>query len=218
MLIEYFNIDITHVKNEFYNFSVLYRSRNFNNNGNVNRELGLSCRKLKRREFAKFQYRFGKNRNLVIKELFEGRNNIGEIDKGGFLDFWKGIMVNDEDSCTSEMSESDVGLTELDVNFWRSITIEEIHNALPDMDKASGPDGVTAQQILYTPHVILCKILKIFICMGNIPRFLVDSKTVFLPKQVNSSDPSQFRPIFMSSLLCRLFHKVLAGRIQNFNN
>lgn len=40
----------------------------------------------------------------------------------------------------------------------------------------------------------------------------------FIPEMLNSNDPSHFRPLSMSSLLCRLFHKIIGQRIEKFNN
>lgn len=105
-----------------------------------------------------------------------------------------------------------------DIEFWRPVTLEELHSALPDLNKVPGPDGITARQILGLPRALLCKILNIFICLRGVPKFLNDSKTVFLPKKQNSNNPADFRPISMSSLLCRLFHKIIGSRIEHYNN
>ena len=39
--------------------------------------------------------------------------------------------------------------------------------------------------------------------------------TVLIPKSSDSVEPKQFRPITMGPILCRLFHKILASRIES---
>lgn len=52
----------------------------------------------------------------------------------------------------------------------------------------------------------------------RVPSFLAEAKTIFIPKKSNASTPGELRPISMSSLLHRLFHRILANRISSANN
>lgn len=40
----------------------------------------------------------------------------------------------------------------------------------------------------------------------------------FIPKVDGASDPCKFRPISMSSIICRLYHKIIANRLDCYNN
>lgn len=86
-----------------------------------------------------------------------------------FVDFWNKIMVNRDDLGVPDSLQGQ-GLND-DVEFWRLITLEEIHSALPDLEKAPGPDGISARQILNLPRVLLCKILNVFICLRGVRDF-----------------------------------------------
>lgn len=136
---------------------------------------------------------------------------------GEFVKFWHGIMANVQDAVVIDgLRKQELG--DDDIKFWRPITLDELHGASPDLEKSPGPDGITSRQILRIPRVLLCKIMNVFVCLRGVPKFLSDSRTVFIPKKVNSNDPSHFRPLSMSSLLCRLFHKILGQCIEHFNN
>lgn len=47
-----------------------------------------------------------------------------------------------------------------DVEFWRPITLQEILDAIPNLDKSAGPYGITATQSLKSPRAILCELLN----------------------------------------------------------
>ena len=42
---------------------------------------------------------------------------------------------------------------------------------------------------------------------------MLDGRTILIPKQVGTTDPASHRPITVSSVLTRLYNKILAGRL-----
>ena len=50
--------------------------------------------------------------------------------------------------------------------------------------------------------------------MAQVPVPLRESPTVFIPKKSGAVEPKDFRPITISSCFVRLFHKILASRLQ----
>lgn len=96
--------------------------------------------------------------------------------------------------------------------------MEELSKNLPHISSAAGPDGLTARKLVNAPRPLLCRILNSFMLARRVPGFLAGAKTIFIPKTHNVSSPGELRPISMSSLLHRLFHRVLANRISNTNN
>lgn len=88
----------------------------------------------------------------------------------------------------------------------------------PDLSSAAGPDGLTARKLVNSPRALLCRFLNAFLLARKVPDFLTRAKTIFIPKVDNASSPGDLRPITMSSLLHRLFHRILASRISSTND
>ena len=54
--------------------------------------------------------------------------------------------------------------------------------------------------------------------MGIFPSKLKQAKTIPIYKDGNEDDPSNYRPISLSSILNRLFEKVMYNRLKSFFN
>ena len=61
----------------------------------------------------------------------------------------------------------------------------------------------------------MCLRFNIYLLTSTAPSCYNKGLTTLIPKCKRSSDPSQFRPITLSSTLCRLFHKIIARRIES---
>ena len=60
----------------------------------------------------------------------------------------------------------------------------------------------------------MCLRFNIYLLTSTAPSCYKKGQTTLIPKCKKLSDPSQFRPITLSSILCRLFHKIIARRIE----
>lgn len=179
----------------------------------------LSNRQKKKKDFNVFQYAFKKNRARAVRSILDGDNSIENIKGRDVEEFWKNIMAPpNTDSESTDLPPPFQPSSDGDLEFWAPITIEEIHSNFPADGTAVGPDGVHVGKLRALPRVVLCKILNLFILAGRVPSFLTSSKTIFLPKSETSNSPSQLRPISMASTICRLYHKILANRTQQYNN
>ncbi len=103
-----------------------------------------------------------------------------------------------------------------------------ISNALKRTNRttAAGPDGVTVNQVLrFDPgQHVLTLLCNIALQTGCVPESWKGNRTILIPKKgkVNASDPSDprnkdvqnYRPITVSSLLSRAFHKVLLSLLR----
>lgn len=63
------------------------------------------------------------------------------------------------------------------------------------------------------PISILVRVLNIILWCGRMPRHLDMSKTIFIPKKDNSTDPGDIRPITIPSVIVRQLHTILAKRL-----
>ncbi|KAK8754746.1 hypothetical protein V5799_002552 [Amblyomma americanum] len=78
---------------------------------------------------------------------------------------------------------------------------------------APGLDGLTGKDLRRVPVALLLVLLDILILTRHLPVCLRNARTVFLPKILGADSAAQFRPITISSVLERLFHKILANRL-----
>lgn len=63
------------------------------------------------------------------------------------------------------------------------------------------------------PISILVRVLNIILWCGGLPRHLRMSRTIFIPKKDISTDPGDFRPITIPSVIVRQLHTILAKRL-----
>ncbi|KAK8778659.1 hypothetical protein V5799_020009 [Amblyomma americanum] len=78
---------------------------------------------------------------------------------------------------------------------------------------APGPDGLTGRDLREIPVAPLLVLLDILMLTRHLPVCLRNARIVFLPKIPGADTATQFRPITISSVLVRLFHKILANRL-----
>lgn len=131
------------------------------------------------------------------------------IDRDIIEPYWKKLMtrnLNRSPNLTNKNCETFDYL-------WKPIDMDEIVNCFPPRNTAPGPDGMNARILRSIPLQILIRILNIFMICGKVPEQLLKSKTILIPKNKSPKNPGEFRPITISSVMVRLFHRVLAKRL-----
>ncbi|KAI0986116.1 hypothetical protein GJ496_007212, partial [Pomphorhynchus laevis] len=122
---------------------------------------------------------------------------------------------------------SDPGLVDVPL-----ITSAQLSAVISKISKATavGPDKVSVQQILrFDPRLhILSLITNMILQAGYMPRTWRCNKSVLVPKKgkiTASSNPSaarhdiaNYRPITMSSVLCRIHHRLILGLLQDYDS
>ena len=56
--------------------------------------------------------------------------------------------------------------------------------------------------------------MNLWLVSCSMPTDLCEARTTLIPKVVGATEPSKFRPITVSSLLTRLYHRIVAKRIE----
>lgn len=79
---------------------------------------------------------------------------------------------------------------------------------------APGPDGLTVPELSKVPPGILALIYNNWLSHGYLPNELRASRTVFIPKKPDATSASELCPITLSSLLVRLYSRLLLIRLQ----
>ena len=90
----------------------------------------------------------------------------------------------------------------------------EVDLALEKMsDSAVGLDRIDYGKIKNGDLNLLVLVFNVILRTEVVPRWLIDGRVSLIPKSEKPENPGDFRPITVSSMLLRLFHKVLAARL-----
>ena len=84
---------------------------------------------------------------------------------------------------------------------------------------APGDDGITyhhLKKITSTHHFLATLFSKILLFSHSPPSSWCSAKTILIHKKGDPSKPSNFRPIALSSCVGKLFHKILARRLDTY--
>ncbi|MEG7522405.1 MAG: reverse transcriptase family protein, partial [Chromatiales bacterium] len=94
------------------------------------------------------------------------------------------------------------------------ITIDEVTRHLKELkDGAAGPDHRRKSDLLkLKPEALVCR-FNIWLLAGIAPNSFRQGVTVLIPKSPESTEPKNFRPITLGPILCRLYHRILAERV-----
>lgn len=192
-------------------FAGIVRPRPKRNPRTVSGPKGKRCQQ-RRYDYKMMQTNFRKNRSRTARELLSGRDGSGmqPHEVPGFFDHWSETYSPHENTCTDGIKPKGA---EYDV--WYEVSREEIHGALAGMKAGSscGPDGVSVKELKAAPDRVLMKMMNLFVLLGRLPKCLKRSKTVFIPKKKSPQLPTDYRPISLSSVISRLFNKIMAKRL-----
>ena len=94
------------------------------------------------------------------------------------------------------------------------ISATEVINCLASMDAKTAPglDQYTLSKVRQLPTHELVDRLNLWLLASTVPTALNEGYTSLIPKELPPTDPAQHRPITVSSILCRLYHKVISRR------
>ena len=101
-----------------------------------------------------------------------------------------------------------------------TLSTEGICNLLAQLDvhKAVGPDFITARILKETRHAIAPLLYTIFsssLLTGVVPRDWRSANVIPIYKNGNHQDPVNYRPISLTSIVSKLFEKIVALHITN---
>lgn len=174
-----------------------------------------SRRKRKRREYARMQELFRKRQGDCARAVLNGTPEVLVEDPHQLLAEWEKVMCPPAHEvtapATAEMQEEEP--SEALVNLFYPVTSQEVTSNLPPVKSAPGPDGFTARLLRTVSNVTLEVIMNLLALMKRVPESLRGARTVFIPKKSPAKCHSDFRPITVSSVLLRLYHRILAKRL-----
>lgn len=173
--------------------------------------------KNKRREYARMQEMYKKDRGRTACEILDDMKGDGNPNKvPDFLNEWERSFTADMEPDLGNMSWIG-GIPE---SVWDPIYRDEICESLANIkgSSANGPDGVTINDLRKLHNVVLWKLFNLILLLEKIPKRLKGSRTIFVPKKETVERWNDFRPISLTSVIIRLLHGILARRITRVVN
>lgn len=127
------------------------------------------------------------------------------------LEYWKDIFATSGKS--REVTSVQAVTPDRMRPIWKPVTMQEIKSARTANEKSAGPDGMDPYDWNRLDDRYKCLIYNVFLLKERVPAPLKGSRTVFLSKvEGGSSDPGDFRPLTICSVMLREYNKILAHR------
>lgn len=175
-------------------------------------------RRARRRQVYKdLQNLYYKDRSKCAKMVMEGKwRNIGnpeqqDVSRDQLRNYWLTLFARPSE-------EDERGLEVIvEEQLWQlqlPIEIEEFRKAIVESNSGSapGPDGWRVKDMQMFPDQLWVDLFNIWLFTGYLPREFRKARTVLIPKVNHPVDPSEYRPITISSIIVRVFHRILAAR------
>lgn len=173
-----------------------------------------SRRTQRRARYARVQQAFEKSRRDASRMVLldTDTTSITLPSSASMLSYWSQVLADTttpSSSIEQRFPPTCPGLERI----WDPITEAEVLSAKVRQGSASGPDGVRAKSWCRVSVQSRTLLFNIFLLIGHLPSKLKASRTMFLAKKkTGSNSPSDFRPISISSVITRQFHRILANR------
>ena len=166
----------------------------------------------RRAEYASIQSLYRKSRTACARTVLAGhwRGTSPVLPLAQQTAYWKPLF----ETISTKESRVPSGARPM-WDIVRPFSNEEVARSLRAMkDGAPGPDQITKERILLLPVAQLTCRFNIWLLLGVAPDSFRNGVTVLIPKSGDAVEPAQFRPITIGPILCRLFHRILAQRIE----
>ena len=166
----------------------------------------------RRAEYARIQSLYRRSRTACARTVLAGhwRGTPPVLPLAQQTAYWKPLF---ETLSTKESREPSGARPMWDII--RPFSNEEVARTLRAMkDGAPGPDQNTKERLLLLPVTQLTCRFNIWLLLGVAPDSFRNGVTVLIPKSGDAVEPAQFTPITIGPILCRLFHRILAQRIE----
>ncbi|CAH0397242.1 unnamed protein product [Chilo suppressalis] len=88
-----------------------------------------------------------------------------------------------------------------------------------DVRKASGPDGIPAVVLKHCAaelSPVLTRLYQLSYSLGRVPEAWRDANVQPVPKKGDRSDPANYRPIAVTSVLCKVLERVLNNHLTRY--
>ena len=179
-------------------------------------ERARNKREKRRLDYRSVQMLYGKDKGAAARLVLNEPSRCVIPANEEMTRFWSNIFSGQR---THDRSVEHVPLIEKEelMRLWSPITEHEILAAELDCGSAAGPDGISVKEWQSVPAAIRRLLYNVILLQGELESKLSMARTVFLPKGQGDLNPGQFRPLSITSVVVRQFHKILGGRFQKLH-
>lgn len=174
------------------------------------RQPQLSSRKRRRMKYAITQKNWKKHQGRCIKSIIDGDVISDMPDREIMEPFWRQIFEGNCDRVPAFRPAPRAGLEQI----WSPISTDEITRCRLRLATSPGPDNISSRELRAIPADILVRIFNLILWCERVPEKQRAASTVFIPKKAVASEPGDYRPITITSVLTRQLHAILARRMQ----
>lgn len=168
-------------------------------------------RQRRRQEYARVQRNWDKHKGRCIKSLLEGTDESTMPNQEIMEPYWRQVMTQPSSPASSNNTLPQMGQM-LD-GLWSPITSRDLRAHKVPLTSSPGPDGISAKIARDIPNGIMLRIMNLILWCGELPVPFRMARTVFIPKSVRASQPQDFRPISVPSIVVRQLNAILATRL-----
>ena len=172
----------------------------------------LSKRQRKKRRYRETMLLYRKNPGEMVKRVLEDREEspVESVERQVLHDYWRAAFTTG--SVRDDRNPEQVNDTKWDL--LAPIEAAEVGRAIKlCADTAAGPDKLTKADIVRLGEKEIAEWFNLFLLLGRLPHALMGGVCSLIPKVNQPTDPSEFRPIVVTSKLRRLFHSIIAKRM-----
>lgn len=173
-----------------------------------------SRRKQRRARYSRIQRTYERSRRDAARMVLQDSDTRGTAlpNKAEMFQYWSQVLSNSAEPAIPDGQAFPPGCPELS-GLWAPITENEVKSAKLRQGSACGPDGISAKSWSRVALLTRTLFFNMLLMIGRLPSKLRGSRTIFLAKKADgSTNPSDFRPISISSVIVRQFHRIIANR------
>ena len=179
--------------------------------GLVNPRLSQKKKAKSKRQYRRIQKLWKKDRGRAIQECIVGIPDGPTALPPGTGAYWENLFQRE----SLPESRCPPAIRPVIREAAGPITHEEVLCAIRSTKKgtAPGPDGRGLEALRQMSTSQLCWAYNAVLILKDVPDSWARGRTTLIPKKSDAADPGDFRPITVTSLLLRLFNKIIAGRL-----
>jgi hypothetical protein len=163
---------------------------------------------------------FRKNDELVPNLLSNGKWHVTPKEKA---DLFAEILnetfnINVNNGTDDELDNRINEFNSLLIDHFVLFDLNDLDEGIKDIKNgAAGIDGISNQMLKhlgYNFNLLLLKLFNLIVQKGEVPSDWKVSKIKMIPKKLGcSSNPSEYRPISLTSCICKLFERLIHKKI-----
>jgi len=173
----------------------------------VQREMAGVRNTARRRQRTDLLSLWKRDRRAAVEAVM-GERGADRLEVGRLEEYWRPVM---EARGTGRQADFKGPRAE-GVVFGR-ISVDDVKAHWPGRHAAPGPDAITPMAWKWVPPTEVALFFNLMVWLGRPIATLRAARTTFVPKKPGAEAAAEFRPITVSSVILRHFHKILAARV-----